>query len=114
MPVPLLDLTRQYEPLREEIRKAIDRVCDSQRFILGAEVEDEGGEKRQVIMLPQEDRFIGSVVGVQGKRPVRIVLNTVGGALAQAAEEATEAATMPSSGESLTWFSSLRFSASSS
>ena len=40
MPVPLLDLTRQYEALREEIRQAIDRVCDSQRFILGAEVED--------------------------------------------------------------------------
>jgi dTDP-4-amino-4,6-dideoxygalactose transaminase len=40
MAVPLLDLTRQYEPLREEIRQAIDRVCDSQRFILGAEVDD--------------------------------------------------------------------------
>ena len=40
MPVPLLDLTRQYKALREEIRQAIDRVCDSQRFILGAEVED--------------------------------------------------------------------------
>ena len=40
MPVPLLDLTRQYEPLREEFRSAIDRVCDSQRFILGSEVED--------------------------------------------------------------------------
>ena len=40
MPVPLLDLTRQYEALREEIRQAIDRVCDSQRFILGSEVED--------------------------------------------------------------------------
>jgi dTDP-4-amino-4,6-dideoxygalactose transaminase len=40
MPVPLLDLTRQYEPLREEIRETIDRVCDSQRFILGAEVDD--------------------------------------------------------------------------
>ena len=40
MPVPLLDLMRQYEPLREEIRQAIDRVCDSQRFILGAEVGD--------------------------------------------------------------------------
>ncbi|MFC2144161.1 DegT/DnrJ/EryC1/StrS family aminotransferase [Acidobacteriota bacterium] len=40
MPVPLLDLTRQYEPIREEIRQAIDRVCDSQRFILGAEVDD--------------------------------------------------------------------------
>jgi dTDP-4-amino-4,6-dideoxygalactose transaminase len=40
MAVPLLDLTRQYGALREEIRQAIDRVCDSQRFILGAEVED--------------------------------------------------------------------------
>ena len=40
MPVPLLDLIRQYEPLREEIRQVIDRVCDSQRFILGAEVDD--------------------------------------------------------------------------
>lgn len=40
MPVPLLDLTRQYDPLREEFRQAIDRVCESQRFILGAEVEE--------------------------------------------------------------------------
>lgn len=40
MPVPLLDLTRQYEPMREEIRQAMDRVCDSQRFILGAEVDE--------------------------------------------------------------------------
>jgi dTDP-4-amino-4,6-dideoxygalactose transaminase len=40
MPVPLLDLTRQYRPLREEFRQTLDRVCDSQRFILGSEVED--------------------------------------------------------------------------
>ncbi len=39
MAVPLLDLTRQYRPLREEIRAAVDSVCDSQRFILGPEVE---------------------------------------------------------------------------
>lgn len=37
--VPLLDLRRQYEPLREEILAAIARVCDSQTFILGPEVE---------------------------------------------------------------------------
>lgn len=37
--VPLLDLTGQYAPLREEILAAITRVCDSQRFILGPEVE---------------------------------------------------------------------------
>ncbi len=42
--VPLLDLQAQYRPLREEILAAIERVCDSQRFIMGPEVtafEDE-------------------------------------------------------------------------
>jgi dTDP-4-amino-4,6-dideoxygalactose transaminase len=37
--VPLLDLTAQYAPLREDILAAIARVCDSQRFIMGPEVE---------------------------------------------------------------------------
>jgi dTDP-4-amino-4,6-dideoxygalactose transaminase len=37
--VPLLDLLAQWRPLREEILAAIARVCDSQRFILGVEVE---------------------------------------------------------------------------
>ena len=39
MPVPLLDLKAQYDPLRTEILAAITRVCDSQRFIHGPEVE---------------------------------------------------------------------------
>lgn len=39
MKVPLLDLQAQYRPLRDEIRAAIDRVCDSQYFILGPEVQ---------------------------------------------------------------------------
>ena len=38
-PVPLLDLKAQYESLRDEIRDAIDGVLESQRFILGPEVE---------------------------------------------------------------------------
>jgi dTDP-4-amino-4,6-dideoxygalactose transaminase len=38
MKVPLLDLQAQYASIRWEIRKAIDRVCDSQHFILGPEV----------------------------------------------------------------------------
>lgn len=37
--VPLLDLQVQYAPLRDEILSAITRVCDSQRFIMGPEVE---------------------------------------------------------------------------
>src|SRR5262249_9421100 len=38
MKVPLLDLPAQYATIRAEIRAAIDRVCESQRFILGPEV----------------------------------------------------------------------------
>ena len=37
--IPLLDLTRQYQPLREPIQTAISAVMESQRFILGAGVE---------------------------------------------------------------------------
>ena len=37
--VPLLDLEAQYRPIREEILAAITRVCDSQRFIMGPEVD---------------------------------------------------------------------------
>jgi len=36
--VPLLDLQAQYRPLRAEILAAIERVCDSQRFIMGPEI----------------------------------------------------------------------------
>ena len=39
MQVPLLDLKKQYDPLREEIRAKIDEVAGSQQFILGPEVE---------------------------------------------------------------------------
>ena len=37
--VPLLDLEAQYRPIRDEILAAVIRVCDSQRFIQGPEVE---------------------------------------------------------------------------
>ena len=37
--VPLLDLAAQYRPLRDEILHAMTRVADSQRFILGPEVD---------------------------------------------------------------------------
>ena len=37
--VPLLDLRRQYRSIREDVLAAIARVCDSQSFILGPEVE---------------------------------------------------------------------------
>lgn len=39
MKVPLLDLQAQYRPLRDEILAAVTRVCDSQRFIMGPEID---------------------------------------------------------------------------
>ena len=39
MQVKLLDLQAQYLPLRDEIRRAIDEVCDAQALILGPHVE---------------------------------------------------------------------------
>ena len=40
MNVPLLDLKAQYATIREDVRAAIDRVFESQRFVLGAEGQD--------------------------------------------------------------------------
>src|SRR5438034_9998292 len=37
--IPLLDLQTQYRPLREEILAAMTRVADSQRFIMGPEID---------------------------------------------------------------------------
>jgi dTDP-4-amino-4,6-dideoxygalactose transaminase len=36
--VPMLDLSRQYATLRKEVTKAIERVCESQHYILGEDV----------------------------------------------------------------------------
>jgi dTDP-4-amino-4,6-dideoxygalactose transaminase len=37
--IPLLDLHRQYQQIREQVLAAVERVCASQQFVLGAEVE---------------------------------------------------------------------------
>ena len=37
--VPALDLKRQYAEIQAEVRASIDRVCASQQFVLGPEVE---------------------------------------------------------------------------
>ena len=39
MPVPLLDLKRQYQPLRDDMENALREVSDSQYFILGPQVD---------------------------------------------------------------------------
>lgn len=38
-PVPLLDLKAQYAVIRDEVRAAVDKVMDSQVFIMGPEVQ---------------------------------------------------------------------------
>ena len=37
--IPLLDLKRQYETIKDEIAEALKRVCDSGAFVLGPEVK---------------------------------------------------------------------------
>ena len=49
MRVPLLDLQAQYAHLRDEIRPVIDQILESQRFILGPEVEAFEREVAQII-----------------------------------------------------------------
>ena len=42
--IPTLDLSRQYAAIRDEVLAAIERVCASQQFVLGPEVEALEGE----------------------------------------------------------------------
>ena len=44
MSVPLLDLTRQYQSLADELQSAMREVVEEQRFILGPVVERFEGE----------------------------------------------------------------------
>ena len=39
MKVPLIDLQAQYQTIRDEVRLAVDRVFESQQFVMGAEVQ---------------------------------------------------------------------------
>ena len=50
--VPLLALDRQYATLREDIRAALERVCDSGRFVLGPDVADLEQELARALDVP--------------------------------------------------------------
>src|SRR5580765_1370013 len=52
MQVPLLDLRLQYASIREDVLSAVTRVCDSQQFILGSEVEQLESEIAAAIGVP--------------------------------------------------------------
>jgi dTDP-4-amino-4,6-dideoxygalactose transaminase len=60
MNVPLLDLQAQYASLRDEVRPAIERVLESQRFVLGDEV----------VTTPFSFFATGSCIARLGARPV--------------------------------------------
>ncbi|MGA9556825.1 MAG: DegT/DnrJ/EryC1/StrS family aminotransferase [Terriglobales bacterium] len=61
-PIPLLDLHRQYETIREEVLSAIGRVCDSQGFILGPEVE---ALEREIAALTGAAAAVGCASGTE-------------------------------------------------
>ena len=60
--VPLLDLRRQYDGIREEVLAAIARVCDSQGFILGPEVE---ALEREIAALTGAAGAVGCASGTE-------------------------------------------------
>ncbi len=60
--MPLLDLRRQYETIREDVLAAIDRVCDSQIFILGPEVE---ALEREIAALTGAAAAVGCASGTE-------------------------------------------------
>jgi dTDP-4-amino-4,6-dideoxygalactose transaminase len=60
--VPLLDLRRQYDGIREEVLAAIARVCDSQSFILGPEVE---ALEREIAALTGAADSVGCASGTE-------------------------------------------------
>lgn len=60
--VPLLDLHRQFQGIREEVLDAIARVCDSQSFILGPEVD---ALEREIAALTGAAAAVGCASGTE-------------------------------------------------
>ena len=52
LPVPMLDFSRQYATVREEVLQAVAEVCDSQRFILGPQVDSFEAAAAQACSVP--------------------------------------------------------------
>ena len=70
--VPLLDLKAQYAPLRESLLDAVTRVCDSQRFIGGPEVE---GLERELAAHLRTPHAIGMSSGTDALVAALMALN---------------------------------------
>lgn len=61
--VPQLDLQRQYRQIREDVLAAIERVCSSQHFILGEEVEK---LEREIAAFTGAEFGVGCASGTDG------------------------------------------------
>lgn len=70
--VPLLDLNAQYSPLRTALLDAVTRVCDSQRFIGGPEVE---GFEREVAAYLGTPHALGMSSGTDALVAALMALN---------------------------------------
>ena len=70
--VPLLDLQAQYQPIRDEVLAAITRVCDSQRFIMGPEVE---GLERELAGMLEVKEAVGVSSGTDDLLAAMMALN---------------------------------------
>ena len=75
MKVPLLDLKAQYSTIRSEIHAAIERVVESQHFILGPEVE---GLEREIAALCKARFAIGVSSGFPDRDRLRSFLRDRG------------------------------------
>ena len=72
MNVPLLDLKAQYATIRDKIRAAIDGVFESQRFVLGPNVEALEGETARLCGVP------GAIGVASGTDALLLSLKAVG------------------------------------
>ena len=70
--VPLLNLVAQYRPIRDEVLAAITRVCDSQRFIMGPEVE---GLERELALMLEVKEAVGVSSGTDALLAAMMALN---------------------------------------
>jgi dTDP-4-amino-4,6-dideoxygalactose transaminase len=71
MHVPLLDLKKQYESLRDAIRAKMDEIADSQAFILGPEVE---ALEREVCAFTGAKHAIGVSSGTDAELAILMAL----------------------------------------
>ena len=61
--VPILDLRRAFEDIRPEVRAAVERIFDTQAFILGKEVRTFEEHVEAYLDLPEDGAAIGCASG---------------------------------------------------